>query len=463
MDRPFVLINSNTVRPPVSPIGLEYVGEALQSAGINIEVIDLSWEPDWHQAIINRLSRLEPLAVGITFRNTDDCSPISNHSFLPWLKDLVAAVKSQTSAPVILGGVGFSINPLPSMEFSCADYGIAGDGEDTAVILAQRLQQGQSFTDLPNLIHRYQRRLVNNRRKTVDLATLPARRRNLFNNSRYRSLGALVGIETKRGCPEQCIYCADPVAKGKKKRLRPPEAIVGEIKSLLQQGVSWYHTCDSEFNIPISHAKEICQAILDNGLGDKIKWYTYCSPLPFDRELAKLLARSGCAGINFGVDSLCDEQLQRLGRRHRLSHIENLVSILKDEGLNYMFDLLLGGPGETEDTVRDTINQVERLDLPLVGLAVGVGVYPGTPLAKQINLEAAKDPLQTSVYFSPAMGEDPVGLARRCVGKNPRFLLLAGPGEEGSYNYADDNWLSRTIENGARGAYWDIIRKMGRG
>ena len=105
MDRPVVLINSNTVRPLVSPVGLEYVGEALESAGIYVEVIDLSWEQDWHQALVTILSHLEPLAVGITFRNTDDCSSISNRSFLPWLKDLVSAVKDLTSAPVILGGV----------------------------------------------------------------------------------------------------------------------------------------------------------------------------------------------------------------------------------------------------------------------------------------------------------------------------------------------------------------------
>ena len=174
------------------------------------------------------------------------------------------------------------------------------------------------------------------------------------------------------------------------------------------------------------------------------------------------MAKSGCAGINFGVDSLCDEQLKRLGRKHRLSHIESLVSVLRAEGLNFMFDLLLGGPGESEATVRATVNETERLDLPLVGIAVGVGVYPGTPLAKQIIVDTAKYPLQPVVYYSPDLGDDPIGLVRQCVGKNPRFLLLAGPGEEGSYNYADDDGLSRAINNGARGAYWDIIRKMGR-
>ena len=172
------------------------------------------------------------------------------------------------------------------------------------------------------------------------------------------------------------------------------------------------------------------------------------------------MAKSGCAGINFGVDSLCDGQLKRLGRRHRLSHVESLVSTLRAEGLNFMLDLLLGGPGESKDTVRATVNEVERLDLPLVGVAVGMGVYPGTPLAKNIGVETVKNALEPAVYFSPALGDDPIGLVRQCLGSSPRFLLLAGLGEQGSYNYVDDVWLSRAIENGARGAYWDIIRGM---
>ena len=124
-----------------------------------------------------------------------------------------------------------------------------------------------------------------------------------------------------------------------------------------------------------------------------------------------------------------------------------------------MFDLLLGGPGESVDTVRATVNEAERLDLPLVGVAVGVGVYPGTSLAEKTGVNIGGNPLKPAVYFSAALGDDPIGLVRQCIGSNPRFLLLARPGEGGSYNYADDNWLARAIENGARGAYWDIIRK----
>jgi len=278
----------------------------------------------------------------------------------------------------------------------------------------------------------------------------------------------MVGVETKRGCAQQCIFCADPVARGSRVRLRPPLTVVAEFQDLLAQGVSWFHLCDSEFNLPIRHAKEVCQAVIHAGLGDRLRWYCYCSPVPFDHELARLMKRAGCAGINFGVDSLCDEQLSRLGRSHSTSDIRQLVHFLSEEGLNYMVDLLIGGPGEKEETVKTTIEQVRELDIPLAGIAAGVRVYPGTPLGKAIADGSIKGGLhpesghafyEPSFYLSPYIGNDASALIKELVAGDPRFLVLLSPEEAGSYNYADAEALCRMIKEGARGAYWDIIRR----
>ena len=468
MNGSFLLINTNVARPPVSPVGLEYIGEALVDAEVPVRILDLAFETDWQAALARELKDNEPSVVGLTVRNTDDCCFATRRSFLPWINEVVSEVRRLTRAFVFLGGVGFSIMPDVVLRLTQADAGIAGDGEEVVLALNRCLINGGSISHLPNVVWWDGGNIVCNSRADVDLRHLPPPRRRLFDNRRYEQLGAMVGVETKRGCTEQCIFCADPVAKGSRVRLRPPLTVVEEFQDLLAQGVSWFHLCDSEFNLPMRHAKEVCQAIIQAGLGDRLRWYCYCSPVPFDRELARLMKRAGCAGINFGVDSLCDEQLSRLGRNHAIGDIRQLVYLLNGQGLNYMVDLLIGGPGEKEETVKTTIETVKELDIPLAGIAVGVRVYPGTPLGKAIangsirgglHPEAGHALHEPLFYVSPYLGKDASALIKALVAGDPRFLVLLSPEEAGSYNYADDEALCRLIREGARGAYWDIIRR----
>jgi len=466
-----VLINANTLRPPVSPVGLEYVAEALIHAEIPVRIIDLVFEPDWRAAIEREIKAGEPLLVGVSLRNTDDCSYISGKSFLVWVRDVVAEVKRHTAAPVFLGGVGFSIMPETAVLATGADGGINGDGEDAIVWLARALLAGDPYDSLPNLVLRSDGNITVNRREEVDLAAMPVHTRRVFDNRRYEAEGAMVGIETKRGCRQACVFCADPVAKGKRIRLRPPELVAQEFASLVEQDVTWFHMGDAEFNLPVKHAKAVCKALIAAGLGDKIHWYAYCSPVPFDKEMAILAKRSGCAGINFGVDSLDDGQLDRLGKSYCSYNVERLADLLHRARINYIFDLLIGGPGETKETVGTTVERVRQFKAKAAGIALGVRVYPGTEFGRRVaggkvkkglHPEGPVEPGTPLFYVSPALGKDPVGYVRRLVGDDPRFMLLASPGEEGSYNYAGDDLLTKLIQEGARGAYWDILSRHSR-
>ncbi|MFC1864990.1 B12-binding domain-containing radical SAM protein [Chloroflexota bacterium] len=468
MGHAIFLINTNVARPPVSPVGLEYVAEALIEAGVPVQVLDFSFETDWKTSLQRELNHSEPLAVGLSVRNTDDCSFATRKSFLPWICDVISEVRKFTGAPVFLGGVGFSTMPEAVLMATQADGGIEGDGEETVLALANSLLRGEDFIHLPNMVYWHNGDVVRNPRADIDLRYLPMPRRRIFDNRRYEQFGAMVGIETKRGCSQRCVFCADPVAKGTRVRLRPPEIVVQELQDLFEQEVSWLHLCDSEFNLPPEHAKAVCQAIIEQGLGDKIRWYCYCSPIKFDEELAGLMKDAGCAGINFGVDSLCDDQLHRLGRIHSSNDVLSLVRLLHREGLNYMFDLLIGGPGETVETARTTIDKAREFNVPLVGISVGVRVYPNTSLGKAVADGFIKEglhpdtnevPDQPLFYLSPSLGKNAATLINQLVDEDPRFLVLSAPAEKRSYNYADDEVLSRLIEKGARGAYWDIIRQ----
>ena len=204
-----LLINTNVARPPVSPIGLEYVAEALIKAGLLVQALDLAFETDWKASLKRELSGDEPLLVGISVRNTDDCSFASRKSFLPWLREVVSEVKKLTGVPVFLGGVGFSTLPEAVLKATQADGGIEGDGEEAMLALASSLTRGEDFRHLPNVVHWHEGEVVRNPRVDIDLRHLPLPRRRVFDNKRYEQFGAMVGIETKRGCPQKCIFCAD--------------------------------------------------------------------------------------------------------------------------------------------------------------------------------------------------------------------------------------------------------------
>jgi hypothetical protein len=435
MPAPILLVNTNITKPPVSPVGLEYVGEALIEDQLPVRILDLSFVGDWKSVLSEEIQNHEPIAVGISVRNTDDCSFITRKSFLPWISDVVAEVRKQSRSLVVFGGAGFSVMPEAILKLTKADVGIVGDAEETMVALVRRLSANNDFRDLPNLVYSRGDELIRNKRVGITLNSLPIPRRRLVDNKRYEELGAMVGIETKRGCSQKCVYCADPVVKGRTIRLRPPYIIVTEMKDLLDQGVSWFHLCDSEFNLPINHAKEVCQAIIDAELSSQAKWYCY---------------------------------LLRLGREHNCDTVQLLVRLLKTEGINYIFDLLIGGPGETEGTVRASIDMIRRLDVPVVGISAGVRVYPGTDLAKAISQGFARNALypknainyrDPTYFLSPYLGSYVLDLISDIVGDDSRFLLLSSPSEKGSYNCAGDESLCQIIEDGARGAYWDIISR----
>lgn len=468
MVQEIVLINANVLQPPVSPVGLEYAAESIIRAGMPIRVIDLAFEPDWKASLRKGLISNDVLFVGVSVRNTDDCSFISGQSFLPWIQQVVDEVKKHTGAPVFLGGVGFSVMPEGVVQATGADGGIAGDGEDAVIRLAQSILHKVDFTSLPNLVFRKDGDVIANAREFVDLDKLPAPTRSVFNNREYENQGAMVGVETKRGCGQTCIYCADVISKGSRVRLRPAQTVTLEFNNLVKQDVTWFHMCDSEFNLPISHAKDICRALAESGLGNRIHWYAYCAPAPFDDELMMLMKKAGCAGINFGVDSLDDGQLRRLGRHYSNEDVKRLVEMLNKENFNYFFDLMVGGPGETALTVKATIERVRQFRVAAAGIALGVRVYPGTRLARQFDNGGITEGLHPRgerkaetplFYLSPALGEDAPGLIHNLIGDDPRFMMLAAPGEKGSYNYAGDDLLKRLIQQGARGAYWDILRK----
>ncbi len=470
-----LLVNPNQMKPPVAPIALDYLAHALRLKGFQVDLLDLCFSMDIAQDIKSYFARNDALAVAVTLRNTDDTYLASQDFCIDKYRQVIDMLKTVTSAPIILGGSGFSIMPGAVLEYYGLHLGIWGEGELSLPLLVDRIALQQAYTDVPALVYRSGRGFRVNRARYVDLNGLSAPKRDTIDNRRYFIEGGMAGIETKRGCPQGCIYCADPVGKGKKLRLRSPQSIADEMEALLEMGIDDFHFCDSEFNIPEEHARSVCQELIARGLGDRVRWYTYASPVPFSRELARLCLKAGCAGIDFGVDSGCDTMLRSLGRDFTVADISRTADVCHLEGIVFMYDLLIGGPGETRDTLKQTIETMKRVSPDRVGISFGVRIIPNTRLAAEVIKEGplCNNPnlcgstenndnfFRPVFYLSSQMGQDAPEYLSQLIGGDKRFFYASPSAAERNYNYNDNTVLVNAIKAGYRGAFWDILRRLG--
>jgi len=486
------LINTNRMTPPIAPLGLAYVAAAARAAGIETEVVDLCLADDPAECLVEHFGRTEPAVVGVSFRNVDDCFWPSGKSFLPELAETVRAIRALTEAPIVLGGVGFSIFGERIVRQVGADFGIRGDGERAIIDLYRELTGEKEYHRVAGLVWRdfshgaqpvgvggeFTGEIQCNAPAWSDAFSVPTAR-DVLDNVAYFRLGGQGGVETKRGCSRRCVYCADRLAKGPAVRPRPPRQVADEVASLLRQGVDVLHLCDGEFNIPREHAMAVCEELTARRLGEQVRWYAYLAVTPFDAELAAAMARAGCVGIDFTGDSASPAMLAGYGHPHGPEDIAAAARLCREHGMAVMFDLLLGGPGETPETLAETIGFMKGLDVDAIGAPLGVRVYPNLPVVDRIAAEGPieanpavrrhydgpVDLLGPTFYISAALGEAPAALVGELIGEDERFFkpapaIDAAGAAPGDHNYNENLPLAKAIANGARGAYWHILRQM---
>lgn len=462
-----VLVNTNQVRPTIAPIAFDYLHEPLVNAGFDVDLLDLCFSDDYED-VIARYCRFHRVDFwGVTLRNTDDVYFSSQHSFIPLVAKMIDALKRSSPVPITMGGVGFSIMPERIMELCGADYGIVCEGEVAFPELLHRLVRNQPVDSVPNLIHRGPRGMVRNEVKYADLATVDSHERKLVNNERYFLRGGQAAVETKRGCNRRCIYCVEPISKGGKLRFHSPAQVADQIESLVERGIYAFHINDSEFNLSIRHPISVCDELIRRGLNKRIEWYAYGMPAPFPDELAERMREAGCVGMNFGTDSASEKMLRILRRTFTKADIGRAVATSRRYGLRYIIELLFGAPGETAETVTETIEYMKEIDAERVSITAGLRVFPGTELERLVRAEGITrdnpnlygviddnaDLLQPLFYLPTTIAEKPLEFIDLLTRGDARFFGVNTDG----FNYNANDLLVESITNGARGAYWAIL------
>ena len=363
---------------PVLPLGLACVAEAAVRAGHNAVLLDLMGEPDPGVALKQAVTSFRPECIGVSVRNIDDQNMERCRFLLEDSRAILAACRELTAAPLIVGGAGFSIFPESALAYLGADMGIAGEGEAAFVSLLGKLEQGGDPGDIEGIVLPG-RSWTPKTAFSRDLDAWPLPDTAFLRASAAKIPGAWIPVQTRRGCPLRCSYCSTPRIEGTASRKRDPEQVVEWLQEWAGAGYHNFYFVDNTFNFPLSYAKELCRRILERKL--ELRWQAIIYPKQVDDELAALMAAAGCCHVSLGFESGSPPVLRQLNKRFSPDEVSDISGRFADHGIERMGFLLLGGPGETRETVEESLKFADSLRLEMLQITAGIRIYPGTPLA----------------------------------------------------------------------------------
>ncbi len=376
-----LLISANTERInlPTSPLGLACVAQTTMDRGHVVQWLDLMAEKQPEEVVRRAMEGFQPRAVGISVRNIDDQNMANPRFLLEQARDVVRFCRSVSESPIILGGAGYSLFPESSLDYLGADMGIQGEGESAFPLLVEALERGRTLSGVPGLYLRGQG-LQGERQFAEDLDTLPLPDPNFFSTSAYEGEDFWVPVQTRRGCPLRCSYCSTEAIEGHALRKRSPEQVVRWMARWLELGFSRFQFVDNTFNLPPSYALDLCSRLAESEL--PIAWRSILYPGKLEERLVKAMAKAGCTEVSLGFESGCDDILKEMNKHFLSKDVREAARMLSEHGIQTMGFLMLGGPGETRDTVEETLAFVSTLNLDALKITIGIRIYPRTKLAR---------------------------------------------------------------------------------
>ncbi|MDE2842859.1 MAG: cobalamin-dependent protein [Chloroflexota bacterium] len=408
------------------PIGMAYVAGHLDPDRHQLKVLDLMFSDDYLADVEAAVHEFQPELVGLSLRN------LSNHSYLdpqwalPITREVIDKIREGSSAPIVCGGPAFSLLPNECFAYLEPDLGLAGDAGETFAELAGRIEIGEpSYLDLPGLVYRNESGIQFNGMRCRSDFSMPPRFDEL-DMEKYRLAGFGVGIVTKLG---DFNYPTSPGSEPSERSawrvIRPIEEVVQEVQDMEARfRLRKVHFIDNGFNIPLAHAKQLCQALSDADVG--VHWTTGLAPYSCDSELVGMMKDAGCVLVMMGNMRGDSHDGTTLGER--MDPMLATCRTCEEGGLNYTIAQRFGEPGETRESVEEKLAFLRGIRPSMANLRVGVSIMPGTPearLAVEEGLVADESELiRPTFYIAPEVREWIVDHLKQAAAKQPRWNLL---------------------------------------
>ena len=439
--------NRESSPEPPYPLGCAYLSAALSEQGHEVHPLDLLFEEDPVESLESTIEKVGPDLVGLSMRNLDLLTFPEMRSEVPSYAKYVAAIRGHTAAPIVVGGSGFSLAPEACLSAIGADIGIAGEGEVAlpALLTKIRLSGGKLPDELRGQVLRTP--------PGVDLGRISPDL-DSFHMRRYYEEGSGGSIQTRRGCNLGCSYCSYPLLEGTRVRTRPPEDVASEMATLRDRyGIDHVTLVDSVFNSPERHALAVAEVV--GRLVPQVKWTGFFHPVFNDPGFFKAIKEAGCEGLDMGVDSLSEEVLQRMRKGFTSRDVIAFSDGCHTAGLKFNLSMLFGAPGETPETLQETIDCIRRCDPDSVTCGIGVRLYPGARVSQELIQEGAVKPeevgLETLYYISEETKDILIDRLREMADTDRRWII---PGLGKNYN---PRFFRRLRKHGRRGPIWHLV------
>ena len=365
-------------QPPIHfpPIGLAYLGAALEADGFEVAILDAWDRDDPSRQVMDAVRRLRPRVVGLSVLVFT----------LPAVYRLVPRIRAAApEATIVLGNMQVAQDPDIVVKVG-ADYGVVGWGEAPLVALTRRIVRGEGADDdIPGLAlpdGDGVRVIPPACARDVDALPLPAR--HLLGARRYFSPAdarPMTMIATQRGCPFRCGHChhASPEVRAAfPLRVRGVDAVVEELRLIrAQTDIRYAEFTDDTFTSNRKRALAFCHALRRAGVD--MEWGCDSRANLLDAELLTAMKAAGCKKLSIGVETASEAIRFGMNKQIRNDEIQATFGACRQAGIETTANFMFGLPGETLDDLERTVRFAIDLRPNYVEFHIAL-VLPGTPL-----------------------------------------------------------------------------------
>lgn len=359
---------------PVNPLlNLALLAAPVIQAGYKAEILDMDVVKDADSVLKEKVKNEPPRFVGVTFT-----TPL--YSEAKRLAQFIKDINPQTI--LVAGGAHATTFPYDVLKESVFDVVCVGESD----FMMKEFITSNKWCSLNGMLFKDNGRIVTTSpAKTIEnLDDLPFPAWHLYDLSRYNkpSLSSRKSppgyLETSRGCPWGCVFCNKNI-QGRKFRPKSYKRVVDEIEEMLKAGFKEINILDDTFSTDLERAKNICDEIVRRRL--KFPWHPVNGMRVdcVDRELFIKMKKAGCYKVSFGIESGNENVLKKIEKGINLGQIRNAVRWARETGFETFGYFMLALPGDTKESIRDTINFAKELKLDMAKFNITVPL-PGTKL-----------------------------------------------------------------------------------